>query len=55
MDIIADGINGVVDVTLWNHECLIKIAGGSEADPAVIAGLQAQLNILTAKVTALEA
>lgn len=55
VDIIADGISGVVDVTLWNHECLEKIAGSEGSDPQVIAGLQQQINILVAKVTALEA
>ena len=57
VDIIADGISGVVDVTLWNHECveLVGQASGGGVDPLVIAGLQTQLNVLTAKVAALEA
>ncbi len=56
VDVIADGISGVVDVTLWNHECLETIIpGGGSGDAQVVAGLQAQINILVAKVTALEA
>ena len=57
VDVIADGISGVVDVTLWNHECLETIipGGGGSGDAQVVAGLQAQINILVAKVTALEA
>jgi len=57
VDILADGVDGIVDVALWNHECLETIipGGGSTTDAQVIAGLQAQINILTAKVAALEA
>jgi hypothetical protein len=57
VDIIADGLDGVVDLTLWNHECLETIIPGSpgSGDAQVVAGLQAQINILAAKVTALEA
>ena len=47
VDIIADGVGGVVDVVLTNPECLLSVgSAASTGDAAVVASLQAQIGDL---------